>query len=140
MAAKDRHARSGGQGQGMNWIRQTTRLAIYLRDGLACVWCGAAAEDGAQLTLDHLMPHARGGSNAPRNLVTACHRCNSSRGKRSVPAFALAVADYLDHGVAALDILGHVRTTARRALPRAEARELVARRGSVAAVLKGGAL
>lgn len=26
--------------QGMNWIRQDKRLAIYLRDGLACVWCG----------------------------------------------------------------------------------------------------
>ena len=135
---KDRHKLSNGQGQGMNWIRQTTRLAIYLRDGLACAWCGAAAEDGAQLTLDHLVAHCRGGSNRPTNLVTACHRCNSSRGKRSVPAFALAVAAYVDHGAKPLDILGHVRSTARRPLPRAEAIALVAKRGSVAAVLKGG--
>ncbi len=138
MAAKDRHQLSGGQGQGMNWIRQSTRLAIYLRDGLACAWCGAAAEDGAQLTLDHLVAHARGGSNKPTNLVTACHRCNSSRGKRMVTEFAMVVAAYLDHGVKALDILGHVRSTARRALPREEALALIARRGSVASVLKGG--
>lgn len=32
--------------QGMNWIRKDKRLAIYMRDGMACVYCG--------LTLDHL--------------------------------------------------------------------------------------
>lgn len=31
--------------QGMNWIRQEKRYAIYLRDGLACVWCKATIED-----------------------------------------------------------------------------------------------
>lgn len=26
--------------QGMNWCRPATRLAIYLRDGMACTYCG----------------------------------------------------------------------------------------------------
>lgn len=56
--------------QGMNWIRPTTRLAIYLRDGLACVYCGQALEDGVQLTLDHIKPWCRGGRHSPGNLVT----------------------------------------------------------------------
>jgi len=119
----------------MNWVRQSTRLAIYLRDGLACAYCGHAAEDGAQLTLDHLTPHSRGGGNSPVNLVTCCHRCNSSRGNRSVRAFSRAVAEYLNHGATAEEIERHVRNTARRQLPRAEAREMIARRGSVARVL-----
>jgi hypothetical protein len=122
--------------QGQNWVRPSTRLAIYLRDGLACAYCGAGVEDGAKLTLDHLKPHSKGGTNAPENLVTCCHKCNCSRGDRSVAVFARAVASYVNHGVKAEQIIAHVRATARRALPRAEARALLARRGTVAAVVR----
>lgn len=123
--------------QGMNWIRQDKRLAIYLRDGCACVWCGAAVEQGAQLTLDHVVPHVKGGSNLETNLVTACIRCNSSRGKRSVPAFAQAVAEYINHGAKAAEIVRHVRNCAARNLKphRLEAKALIERRGSAAKVL-----
>lgn len=58
-------------GSGGYWIK-TTRLAIYLRDGCACAYCGASLEQSAQLS--------------------------------------------------------HVRACARRALPRAEAREQMTRR------------
>jgi len=124
--------------QGSKWCRPSTRLAIYLRDGLACAYCGHSVEDGASLTLDHLRPYDLGGSNETTNLVTCCHRCNSARGKRPVAAFARSVAEYLDHGAAAAEIVRHVRACARRALPREQARELVASRGSVARVLAGG--
>lgn len=133
----DRHTLSNGQGQGMNWIRPDKRLAIYLRDGLACAWCGASVEDGTRLTLDHLTPHADGGTNQSSNLVTACHRCNSSRGRRTPRAFVSAVAAYLNHGVKAADILAHVRTTSRRPLDLAAARALIAKRGGFTAALKG---
>jgi len=121
--------------QGSKWCRPSTRLAIYLRDGLSCCYCGATVEDGALLTLDHLHAHSHGGSNDPSNLVTCCHRCNSARGNRPVAVFARAVAAYLDHGVEAATIVAHVRACARRTLPRAEARELISRRGSVSRAL-----
>lgn len=123
--------------QGMNWIRQEKRLAIYLRDGCACGWCGAKAEDGAQLTLDHIVPYVKGGSHHEANLVTSCHRCNSARGKRSLPAFAQATAVYLNHGLTMEAILANIRRLARRSLTphKAEAKELIARRGSVFNVL-----
>ena len=121
--------------QGSKWIRRTTRLAIYLRDGLSCAYCGASIEDGAILTIDHIKPRSKGGSNEPANLVTACKRCNSARGDRPLRRFARSVADYLNHGIEADDIIRHVQTCRRRRLPRAEARELIERRGSVAAVL-----
>jgi hypothetical protein len=124
--------------QGMNWIRQEKRLAIYLRDGLACAWCGAVIEDGAILTLDHLKPHSKGGANHEGNLVTSCARCNSSRGNRSVKAFATVVAAYLNHGVTPKAILGHVATTTKRKLDVASAKELIARRGGFVAACKGG--
>ena len=121
--------------QGMNWIRQEKRLAIYLRDGLACAYCGAGVESGAQLSLDHLIPHSAGGSNHETNLVTCCSRCNSSRGDRPVEEFAQGVAAYLNHGVTADEIVAHVEDCRHRPLPRAEAKQMIARRGSAARVL-----
>lgn len=59
-------------GQGSRWIQPSTRLAIYHRDGFACVYCGHGAEDGAVLSLDHVLACELGGSNEPTNLVTSC--------------------------------------------------------------------
>src|SRR5690606_9438228 len=114
------------------------RLAIYLRDGLACAWCGSGVETGTIFTLDHLVPHSKGGSNEATNLVTSCKRCNDSRGNRSVPRFADAVAGYLNHGVDGETIRQHVRKTSRRSLDEflVEAKKLIERRGSVAKVLE----
>ena len=113
---------------GSKWIRPEKRLAIHLRDGLACVYCGATVEDGAILTLDHLRPRSRGGDNQAANLVTACKRCNSSRGNRTVAAFCRAVATYLDHGVTAEGIRRHVENCRRRKLDIRRAKEIIARR------------
>lgn len=132
------NARARGDWQGMNWIRQEKRLAIYLRDGCACVWCSAALEDGVQLTLDHVIPHVKGGDNHATNLVTACKHCNDSRGARPAPRFAKVVAAYIDHGIAAKQILRHVRDCQKRslALPMLEAKGLMSARGSVFKVLQ----
>ena len=122
--------------QGMNWISQHKRLAIYLRDGLACCYCGHSVEEGAQLTLDHLKPYSKGGSNHETNLVTCCHKCNASRGNRSYTAFTKSVASYLNHGLKAEDILAHIRRCVRRVLDVRTAKQLVERRGSCFNVLK----
>jgi 5-methylcytosine-specific restriction endonuclease McrA len=115
----------------MNWIRQSTRLAIYLRDGLACCYCGRGVESGVRFTLDHVKCHAHGGSNRPENLVTCCLECNAGRGSKSLRKY---VAETWEAASAA-DILRHVSACLRRKLPRAEAREMLRRRGSVAKVL-----
>ena len=113
--------------QGMNWIRKEKRLALYLRDGLACVYCGEGIEQGATLTLDHLTPYSNGGSNCSHNLVTACRRCNSSRGTRSVRAFSKAVAGYIVED--ANEIERHVRNCAKRAIDVAAATKVIESRG-----------
>lgn len=120
---------------GRKWIRDEKRLAIYLRDGLACAYCGATVEDGAQLSLDHLLPRSKGGSNKADNLVTCCTRCNSSRGNRSVRAFCRAVADYLNHGAVGATIESHVRNCSRRQIDVAGAKTIMARRGGLTATL-----
>lgn len=121
--------------QGMNWIRKEKRLAIYLRDGMACCYCGTNVEDGTQLTLDHLRAHSHSGSNSATNLVTACLRCNSSRGSRSWKIFAVKVAAYLNHGIRAASIIAHIELTRHRKIDVAAAKSLIAKRGSFTAAL-----
>jgi 5-methylcytosine-specific restriction endonuclease McrA len=41
----------------------------------ACIFCGGFGG----LTIDHLLPISRGGTNDARNLVPACRTCNSSK-------------------------------------------------------------
>lgn len=76
----------GNRGQGANWIRPDLRLALYIRDGRACVYCAAEPPD-ATLSLDHWHARSEGGGNEPTNLVTACVSCNSQRGADSLGAF-----------------------------------------------------
>lgn len=129
--------------QGMNWIRQEKRLAIYLRDGCSCAWCGANVEDEATtLSLDHVKCHSKGGSNEATNLVTCCKRCNDSRGARSVGKFATVVAAYLGGGRGRADaIKAHVIQCTKRDLKvhLIEAKALMARRGSAFECLKRAA-
>lgn len=128
-AVVDRHSKSNGQGQGMNFVRPEKRIALYLRDGLACCYCGSGIEDGVKLTLDHLTPHSLGGSHHENNLVTACHKCNSARGNRPVEVFAAATAAYLNHGITAEMILRHIDTTRNRPLDVPAAKAILANRG-----------
>lgn len=79
--------------QGSKWIRAAKRLAIYLRDGLACCFCGATVEDAAVLTLDHLLARELGGSNDATNLVTCCLSCNSSKQDLSMRDWFRALRD-----------------------------------------------
>lgn len=66
---------------GSRWIRPEKRLAIYMRDGFKCAYCGADLKHAAaaSVTLDHLVPRVAGGNNEATNLITACRACNSSR-------------------------------------------------------------
>lgn len=123
--------------QGMKWITNERRLAIYLRDGLACAYCGAGIEEGAKLTLDHINPFSatENPDNTSGNLVTACLRCNSSRGVRSLTVFCRAVATYLNHGIKAGTISAHVRACLNRQVDIAGAKTLLARRGNFSETL-----
>lgn len=122
--------------QGMNWIRKTTRLAIYLRDGLACCYCGASIEEGTQLSLDHLTPYSQGGSHDPSNLVTCCSQCNSVRQDRPWTQFAEDAAQYL--GIERTEVIRHINNCRRRKLNRKLANEIMKRRGSWAQVIANG--
>jgi hypothetical protein len=122
-----------GNKNGMNWLRPEKRLAIYLRDGLACCYCGASVEAGHQLTLDHLKPRCHGGDNHEANLVTACMKCNAARGNRSWRQFAVATAEYLNR--TGKDVVNHVLAVTRRKIDVAAAKNLISCRGGFTAAL-----
>lgn len=61
------------------------RAAIHLRDGHACVYCGATSN----LEVDHIQPRKHQGSDDPSNLATACAACNQEKGTIHVRAFFL---------------------------------------------------
>lgn len=62
--------------------RPTTyrRSRLVARDGEFCQYCGALDAD---LTIDHLLPRSRGGTNQLENLVLACFSCNQRKGDRT---------------------------------------------------------
>lgn len=71
-------------------VSKRLRYEILRRDNHACRYCGGAAPD-VKLTVDHVVPTALGGSDEPRNLVTACADCNN--GKSATPPDAAIVAE-----------------------------------------------
>lgn len=64
-----------------------TRHNIFKRDNFQCQYCGTTKE----LTLDHLVPKAKGGRSTWNNLVTACKRCNAKKGNYSLEESGLKI-------------------------------------------------
>ena len=57
-----------------------TRFNLFLRDEFKCQYCGARGD----LTLEHVVPRARGGVTSWQNVVAACSPCNLRKGSRSL--------------------------------------------------------
>lgn len=58
------------------------RYEILSRDGFRCQICGATAQDGYKLHVDHIIPVSKGGRTEPDNLRTLCERCNMGKGDK----------------------------------------------------------
>lgn len=57
-----------------------TRKNVLRRDAFKCCYCGRS---DLPLTIDHVIPRARGGSDSWENLVCACTVCNNRKGDRT---------------------------------------------------------
>lgn len=58
-------------------IEQTISWTVYRRDNYSCRYCG---KDDVPLTVDHLVLWEKGGPSIVNNLVSACKKCNRTRG------------------------------------------------------------
>ncbi|MGC8793447.1 MAG: HNH endonuclease [Bryobacteraceae bacterium] len=75
-------------------------LNILKRDHYRCQYCGldgsASFENYLVMTVDFVIPRAKGGKKEPRNLVTACRPCNLLKGRRVFKNFEEAKAYVLE--------------------------------------------
>lgn len=51
---------------------------VMVRDGFVCQYCGSRED----LTVDHVVPIAKGGKTLFENCVTACKKCNGRKGDK----------------------------------------------------------
>lgn len=58
---------------------RANRTRIYKRDNYECVYCGSHKN----LTLDHVIPKSKGGTNDWTNLVTSCIKCNLKKADKT---------------------------------------------------------
>lgn len=65
-------------------LSQEISWAVYRRDGFKCVYCG---NDHTALTVDHLVLWEENGDSVEGNLVSACRKCNKTRGNQQVDEF-----------------------------------------------------
>ena len=63
-------------------LKVCSRKNIYVRDGYRCQYCGKIFP-AWELTLDHIIPKSRGGSNKWENLVACCNACNRHKADRT---------------------------------------------------------
>ncbi|MFI4882152.1 MAG: HNH endonuclease [Phycisphaerales bacterium JB064] len=59
-----------------------SRRTIFERDSHQCQYCKRYFRSN-DLSVDHVLPRARGGGDSWENLVTACIRCNATKGDRT---------------------------------------------------------
>jgi 5-methylcytosine-specific restriction endonuclease McrA len=60
-------------------VPPVTRREVLRRDRHSCQYCGHTKN----LTLDHVIPRAKGGAHTWDNIVIACETCNHRKGNRT---------------------------------------------------------
>jgi hypothetical protein len=66
-----------------DWIIRSERLYnMYMRDLFQCQYCSDVF-DFDELTIDHVVPRAKGGKTNWENCVTACKPCNHHKGDKT---------------------------------------------------------
>lgn len=65
-----------------------SRKSIFERDEYTCQYCNKTCSKN-DATLDHIIPRSRGGTYQFTNIVTACRKCNSQKGNKSLDQVAM---------------------------------------------------
>ena len=61
-----------------------SRANVYQRDDYECQYCPKPQRlPASELSYDHVVPRAAGGSTCWENIVTACRQCNTRKGSKT---------------------------------------------------------
>ena len=66
------------------------KIRLLLRDGSNCVYCVKKITRNDDLTVDHIVPLVKGGSNEMDNLALSCKHCNEEKGRLLLTEFIRA--------------------------------------------------
>lgn len=70
-------------------ISEHVKWTVFRRDFYRCRYCGT---NEVPLTVDHLVLWEEGGPSIEANLVTACSKCNRTRGNMTYPQWLFSAA------------------------------------------------
>ena len=76
-----------GEGDKLLGARKAVSCATE-KHGERCFYCDGKGE----LTIEHILPSALGGTDARENLVICCKRCNQDKGARALACFKPSTA------------------------------------------------
>lgn len=83
--------------RGQAWEKR--RQQVIARDGAVCAYCGKQDLEGADLTVDHVVPKALGGTDALDNCIISCRRCNIQKSDKQLIRHQWFSPIYFDRGV-----------------------------------------
>lgn len=72
-------------------VSDEKRLFVLKRDGYRCAYC--PCDDPTQMTVDHIHPRSRGGTNDLNNLACACGPCNNAKADMTLEEWRLVLPD-----------------------------------------------
>lgn len=80
--------------QTSNFVKYThpkpSRINIFLRDCFVCQYCGKKFNSN-ELTIDHVIPRAKGGKTTWLNSVTSCSKCNNKKSDKSIESSGMSL-------------------------------------------------
>lgn len=68
-------------------MRLDVRQYVKRRDGYRCLACGTTRN----LTIDHIVPQCKGGSDFPENLQTLCCMCNGIKDDQTIDFIGMSI-------------------------------------------------
>jgi 5-methylcytosine-specific restriction endonuclease McrA len=93
VAAKDAKRRMREQAAAMQRITRQQWDWLKAFYGQRCAYCGIKPK---RLTMDHIIPLARGGTHTLENLIPACKSCNSRKNMKPAPVHQLSLLQLID--------------------------------------------
>lgn len=78
-----------------NLIPPHDKRRIYDRQNGLCAYCGQH-RNIKHMTVDHIVPLSKGGTNDENNLTCACKICNQIKGDMTLEEFSIQLAEMLN--------------------------------------------